>query len=58
MTIFDACRLMEQYAVCPECGCAVIGNGKGTLECDTEKGYFKRTCYCGWKVEIKEKDNV
>ena len=54
MTVLDACQLMEKYAVCPECGCEFIGNGKGTMECDTEAGYFKRTCHCGWSVEIKE----
>lgn len=54
MTVIDSCKLMEIYAVCPKCGCEFIGNGKGTLECDTEAGYFKRTCSCGWYVEIKE----
>lgn len=51
MLIYDSCKLIAQYAVCPECGCDVVGNGNGTLECDTETGYFKRTCRCGWKVE-------
>ena len=56
MTVVDACKLMEQYAVCPECGNEFIGNGKGTMEFDTEAGYFKRTCHCGWSVEIKGSD--
>ena len=38
MTIKDSVKLMELYAVCPKCGCEVIGNGKGTLECDTAAG--------------------
>lgn len=52
MTIQRACELMERYAACPKCGCEEIGNGKGTVECDTSKGYFKRTCHCGWEVVI------
>lgn len=54
MTLRDACALMEKYAECPRCGCAVVGSGQGTLECDTEQGYFKRTCQCGWSVEVKD----
>lgn len=53
MTIKESCELMEKYAKCPNCGCEVVGNGKGTLECDTKEGYFKRTCHCGWYVEIR-----
>lgn len=56
MTAIDSAKLTELYAVCPKCGCATVGNGKGTLECDTEAGYFKRTCGCGWYVEIHEGD--
>lgn len=55
MSITEACKLTEKYAKCPECGCDVIGNGKGTLEVDTEKGFFKRTCHCGWSVVLNEK---
>lgn len=54
MTVTQSAKLMELYAACPECGCAVIGNGKGTLECDTGAGYFKRACSCGWYVEVRE----
>lgn len=54
MNVMSASKLMELYAACPECGCEVIGNGKGTLECDTGTGYFKRTCSCGWYVEVRE----
>lgn len=56
MTISESCKLMELYAICPNCGCASVGNGNGTLECDTEEGWFKRTCCCGWSVEVKEKE--
>ena len=58
MTISNVLELMEKYAKCPKCGCETIGNGTGTFEVDTTqgKGYFKRTCHCGWSVEIKESD--
>lgn len=54
----DSIELMQKYTQCLECGCEYVGNGKGTLECDTERGYFKRTCHCGWFVEIKENNNA
>ena len=40
MNITIASKLMELYAACPKCGCEVIGNGKGLLECDTAAGFF------------------
>ena len=58
MTIQDAAKLMELYAVCPKCGCDVVGNGKGTLDCDTATGHFKRTCACGWYVEIEVREGM
>lgn len=54
MNITIAAKLMGLYAACPKCGCEVIGNEKGTLECDTEAGCFKRSCGCGWYVEVAE----
>lgn len=54
MNMTEVYKLIEKYAQCPKCGCNVIGNGKGTLEVDTEKGYFKRTCSCGWVVTVDE----
>lgn len=53
MTVVELCELMTKYAKCPECGSEAIGNGKGTFECDTFKGYFKRICHCGWQIEIR-----
>ena len=53
MNITIAAKLMELYAACPNCGCEVIGN-EGALECDTAAGYFKRSCGCGWCVEVTE----
>ena len=57
MDIVIAAKLMELYAACPKCGCEVIGNGKGALECDTAAGIFRRTCSYGWSVEVREKSS-
>ena len=57
MNLVDACDLMRRYAVCPQCGCDTVGGVSGTVECDTAAGYFKRTCQCGWGIEIKEVTN-
>jgi hypothetical protein len=54
MTILESCKLIEKYGKCPNCGCETICNGTGTLEVDTEIGFFKRTCHCGWSVQIEE----
>ncbi len=54
MTFDDAHKLTVKHAKCPRCGCETIGGGTGTLEIDTEIGYFKRTCKCGWSIEIHE----
>lgn len=54
MNLIEAVELMKKYAACRNCGCETIGNGKGTMEVDSEKGYFKRTCRCGWQIEVRE----
>lgn len=54
MNLIEAVELMEKYAVCRNCGCDVIGNDKGTMEVDSEKGYFKRNCRCGWQITVCE----
>lgn len=54
MNLVDACELMKKYAKCPKCGCETVGGGTGTFECDTAAGFFKRTCHCGWSIEIEE----
>ena len=46
-------ELNRQWAICPVCGCGTVGNGTGTLEGDSEAGYFKRTFRCGFSVEYK-----
>lgn len=45
-------ELLIKYAKCPECGCDTIGNDTGTIE--IKEGCFKRTCPCGWSIEVKE----
>lgn len=54
MNLVDACELMRKYTFCPKCGSEFVGGGAGTLEVDTKVGYFKRSCACGWYVEISE----
>lgn len=54
MTALDNVEFMKKYAKCPKCGSVDVGSDKGSLLCDTEKGHFKRTCNCGWFIEIKE----
>lgn len=54
MNVSDVIELMRKYTQCPKCGCDTVGGGTGTIEFDTSAGYFKRTCQCGWSVEIKE----
>ena len=57
MNLIDAVELLRKYAVCPKCGSDMVGGDSGTWECDTRIGYFKRTCRCGWGVEVKEEIN-
>ena len=52
MNLTQFIELTKKWAVCPVCGCNTVGNGTGTLEGDSAAGYFKRTCHCGFSVEI------
>jgi hypothetical protein len=52
MKLTKAVELMEKYSKCQACGSEMIGNGAGTLE--VTDNMFRRTCKCGWKIEIKE----
>lgn len=45
-------QLMRKYSKCENCGNEHVGNGEGTLEINDD--IFKRTCKCGWSVEVKE----
>ncbi|PEF70123.1 DUF3797 domain-containing protein [Bacillus cereus] len=53
MDAWEMLKLMKKYGKCEQCGNEIIGDGEGTLE--VKDGRFKRTCKCGWNVEIKEK---
>lgn len=54
MDLHDIIELLKRYGPCPKCGCSTMGGGTGSVEADTATGYFKRTCRCGWSIEIKE----
>jgi len=54
VTLRDVCYLLEAYTKCPQCSSIYVGNGQGTLEVDSDKGIFRRTCACGWGVTITE----
>lgn len=44
-------QLLRKYSKCQKCGNENVSDGEGTvgIEGDT----FKRTCKCGWSVEVK-----
>lgn len=50
MKITNAVELMGLYQACLECGNTMVGNGEGTIS--IEGDVFKRTCKCGWGVEV------
>jgi hypothetical protein len=52
MNIMMVLVLSEKYANCLDCGNEYIGNGEGSLIVTNDS--FKRSCKCGWSVEIKE----
>jgi len=52
MNALKTIELLGKYSVCPNCGNQNVGNGEGTL--DIGDDIFKRTCKCGWSIEIKE----
>ncbi|WP_082866948.1 DUF3797 domain-containing protein [Paenibacillus elgii] len=52
MNAWKAVRLMRKYENCKDCGNDLIGDGEGTLEINGDT--FKRSCKCGWSIEVKE----
>lgn len=54
MKLKEVIQMMKMYATCPVCGEENVGEETGEIEIDTKQGYFKRTCSCGWRVEVKE----
>lgn len=49
-------ELINQYGACEKCGNELIGGGEGAIEVTDFE--FKRSCKCGWKVEIQENKGV
>ncbi|MEV2407379.1 DUF3797 domain-containing protein [Paenibacillus larvae] len=47
---------MRKYSYCKECGSDQIGNGEGTLI--IEDHIFKRSCKCGWSIEVNEYEAI
>lgn len=54
MKLKEVIQMMKMYASCPVCGEENVGEENGGIEIDTKRGYFKRSCACGWRVEVKE----
>ncbi|MBQ2783001.1 MAG: DUF3797 domain-containing protein [Oscillospiraceae bacterium] len=54
MKLKEVIQMMKMYASCPVCGEENVGEENGEIEIDTKRGYFKRSCACGWRVEVKE----
>ena len=54
MNAATAYELINKYSQCPKCGRDTIENDTGVIE--IKDGCFKRTCPCGWSVEVKEED--
>jgi hypothetical protein len=51
MNLQRTAELLREYSKCQHCGNEVVGNGEGTLEVTDDT--FKRTCKCGWNIEVK-----
>ena len=54
MNAWKSIELMRKYEKCKNCGSEKIGNGEGALIITDDT--FIRSCKCGWKIEIKEKE--
>ncbi|MGG4447611.1 DUF3797 domain-containing protein [Brevibacillus porteri] len=55
MNALKSVQLMRKYANCKECGNDKVGNSEGALL--IEDDIFKRSCKCGWSIEVDENDN-
>ena len=51
MNVIDYLKIAKKYINCPNCGNDKIGNGEGTLNVDEDT--YRRTCKCGFEVEVK-----
>lgn len=56
MKLIISQALMQAYEECPKCKNHYIGNGQGTLMVDAWD--FKRTCKCGFEVNVKIQERM
>ncbi|HFK1435690.1 MULTISPECIES: DUF3797 domain-containing protein [Bacillus cereus group] len=52
MNAWKSVQLLRKYSKCKKCGNDKIGSGESTVEIQDDT--FKRTCKCGWEVEVNE----
>ena len=56
MNAVKAMKVSQKYAVCPDCGNGLIGNGQGSIVIDETT--FMRTCRCGFHITIDESNKI
>ena len=49
-------KIMNKYINCPVCGYDKLGEGNGALIVDDNR--FERSCRCGFRIVINEKEEV
>lgn len=47
-------KLLKRYEICPRCSNRYIGGKEGTIE--IRNGVFRRSCKCGFSVEVADKE--
>lgn len=52
MELDKVLSFLSEYAECPYCGSKYVGKESGSLEVTATR--IRRTCNCGWSVELKE----
>lgn len=52
MELDKVITFLKEYAECPYCGSQYVGPESGSLEVSALR--IKRSCNCGWSVELKE----
>ncbi|MCR8641397.1 DUF3797 domain-containing protein [Paenibacillus sp. N1-5-1-14] len=45
-------KLGKKYNNCESCGSEKTGEDEGSMHFDGVTGHFKRTCKCGWEIEL------
>lgn len=54
MNAVKTVELLRKYARCKECSSQALGNGEGSVM--VTDNTFKRTCKCGWSIEVNYSD--